>query len=79
MNTDYVICFRRGGGKYTMLDLGSMVKAAGHKRALELFLRKLGGVCVRQDCNRVRGSRYTHEGRCGGVPEGHRNGVKGVF
>jgi len=41
-NSDYVICFRRGGGKYTILDLGSVVEATSHRRALEIFLRKVG-------------------------------------
>ena len=42
-NSDYVICFRRGGGSYTMLDLGSVLEATSHRRALETFLRKVGG------------------------------------
>ncbi|MXW14075.1 MAG: hypothetical protein F4Z76_04010 [Rhodothermaceae bacterium] len=41
-NSDYVICFRRGGGRYTMLDLGTVVEATSHRRALEIFLQKVG-------------------------------------
>ena len=42
-NSDYVISFRRGGGKYTMLDLGGVVDATSHRRVLEIILRKVGG------------------------------------
>ena len=78
-NSDYVICFRRGGGRYTMLDLGSVVEAASHRRALEIFLRKVG-VYAYVRIVTVRGDHdNAHEGRCSGIPESNRDGVQGVF
>ena len=41
-NNDHVICFKRGGGGYTMLDIDGVIEARTHKRVLELQLCELG-------------------------------------
>ena len=78
-NSDYVICFRRGGGRYTMLDLGSVIEATGHRRALELFLRQIELytyvriVPVRGDHDMLMKADVAI------FPESNRGGVQGVF